>query len=207
MLVVIILMSYMNNAIYGTATTYYFEYYVGDLGMQSIVASVSIVGYLLLLLLPIIEKRFSHRSIMLGSFLMMIVGGFGKYLGATNLIVLIVFCTMFSLGVTVLMTTRGLALIDCLAFEKQKLGVETEGIYSAVTGFSDKVANGISAFVVGIILEIGHWNATLAVQPDSALTAIQFIYNALPAMLAVIGLIITLLFTVEGKIKKDGVTV
>lgn len=202
LLVVIILASYMANVVFGTAATYYFKYYVGDLTMQSLVATVSILGYLFLPLLPVIEKRVSHRTIMIGSFIMMIVGGFGKYLGGTNLLVLIVFGTMFSLGVTILMTTRGLALIDCLSYEKQKFGLETEGIYSAVTGFSDKIANGLSAFAVGIVLEIGHWSAELAVQPDSALSAIQFVYNGLPGLLAVIGLVATLFFTVEKELKQ-----
>lgn len=198
-LVVMILMSAMANVIFGTVATYYFKYYIGDLSLQSIVSLVSISGYVFLAFLPMVEKRMSHRNIMLLAFTVMVVGGVGKYLDGKNIVVLVIFGTMFSLGVTVMMTVRGLALIDCMRYEKLKFGIETEGVYAAVTGFADKIANGVAAFIVGIVLEIGHWDAALAVQPDSALTAIQFAYNGLPALLALIGLLTTLFFNVERK--------
>lgn len=52
-------------------------------------------------------------------------------------------------------------------------------------GFTDIVAS----FIMGIILQFGGYDGALEVQPQTALTAIQFCYAALPAILGIIGII------------------
>lgn len=201
-LLVMIVMASLANVICGTAGTYYFKYYMGNLGLQSLVSLVSVLGYVFLIFIPILEKRFSHKKLIFLAFTLMLIGGAGKYINGKSMIVLIVFGMLFMIGVTTVQTMKNLALMDCMEYGKMKFGVESEGIYSAINGFADKIANGLGAFVVGIILEIGNWDAALTVQPDSSLTAIQFIYGGLPAILAIMGIIATCFFNVEKKIEE-----
>jgi len=56
---------------------------------------------------------------------------------------------------------------------------------------------------VGIILSVGHWDAALTTQPESALRAIQFAFAGLPAILAAFGLVATLFFRVEKELKGE----
>lgn len=64
-----------------------------------------------------------------------------------------------------------------------KNGIRAEGIYSALGGFTYKVAMGISAAVMGFILGLAKYDGAQAVQPASAHMAINFMFNLLPAMI------------------------
>lgn len=201
-LVVMVIASALANVVNGTAATYYFKYYIGNLSLQSLVGLVSIVGYIFLLFIPAMEKRLSHKAILVIAFVSILAGGLGKYIDGKSIPVLIVFGLLLTIGVTVMQTIRNLALMDCMSYGKKKFGLESEGVYSAINGFADKIANGLGALLVGVILEMGHWDGELAVQPDSALTAIQFLFAGLPAILGLIGLIATCMFNVEKEIKE-----
>ncbi len=199
-LLAVVMVAAIASVIAGTATTYYFKYYIGNLGMQSIVSLASVLGFVFLLVIPALERRISHKKIFILAFALVAAGGLGRYIDGRNIVILIIFGTLFGIGNTVIQTIRGMALIDCMAYGKKKFGEESEGIYSAVSGFADKIANGLGALIAGAILEIGHWDGALSVQPDSALTAIQFMYAGVPFILGVIGIVITMFFNVEKEI-------
>ncbi len=202
-LVVMLMVAALANIICGTAATYYFKYYIGNLDLQSLVGLVSIISYVFLLFLPALEKKTSHKTICMIAFGMIAFGGIGRYINGKSMLVLIVFGILFSIGVTIMMTTKSLALMDCMAYSKAKFGLESEGVYSAINGFADKIANGLGALLVGLILEIGHWNGDLAVQPQSALNAIQFMYAGVPALMGLIGLLATSRFNAEKELKVE----
>lgn len=202
-LVVMLMAAALANIICGTAATYYFKYFIGDMSLQSLVGLVSIISYVFLLFLPALEKRTSHKTICMIAFGMILAGGAGRYIDGRNIVILIIFGILFSIGITVMMTTKSLALMDCMAYGKEKFGMESEGVYSAINGFSDKIANGLGALLVGLILEIGHWDGALAVQPQSALSAIQFMYAGVPAVMGLIGLAATWRFNAEKELKGE----
>ncbi|MCR5144174.1 MAG: MFS transporter [Lachnospiraceae bacterium] len=199
-LLAVIMVAAIASVIAGTATTYYFKYYIGNLSMQSIVSLASVLGFFFLIFIPMLEKKTSHKMIFIVAFSLVAIGGLGRYINGKNIVILIIFGTLFGIGNTVIQTVRGMALIDCMSYGRKKFGEESEGIYSAVNGFADKIANGLGALIAGIILEIGHWDASLLTQPQSALTAIQFMYSGIPLILGIVGIIITMFFNVEKEI-------
>jgi len=203
---VLVLMAFLcslANVIGGTFSVYYFKYFVGDLKMQSLVSLISVLGYAFLLLMPLMEKKLSHQKMVAIAFGFVLLGGLGRYINGKNFPVLVIFGTIFTIGITTMLTVRNLALMDCMEYGKKKFGLESEGVYSAVNGFADKLSNGLGQFFVGIILSVGHWDAALTTQPESALRAIQFAFAGLPAILAAFGLVATLFFRVEKELKGE----
>ena len=65
-----------------------------------------------------------------------------------------------------------------------KTGVKVESIYNSVLNLAMKVGMGISAMALGAVLSAFGYNGAIEVQPDSALSAINFMYNIFPVICA-----------------------
>ena len=87
-------------------------------------------------------------------------------------------------------------------YGKLKTGRENEGVYSAIRGFADKVANGIAPFIVGRVLDMGGFDGTLEVQSAGANAAIFTVYALVPALIGAIGFITMFLCRMEKEMKQ-----
>lgn len=184
-----LLMLAMNNATNTSAATYYFKFIYGDVAASAIPSLIGSLSLVLIAFLPKLLEKFDSRKIMVAAFSLLVLGGLGKYLMPMNLIWLTVCGILASLGVLYVSSMKNIVLIECMKYGTEKTGVEMEAVYSSVSGVADKVGLGLGSFIMGIILQFGGYDGALEVQPQTALTAIQFCYAALPAILGIIGII------------------
>lgn len=175
---------YVGQFFYSGATTYYFNYVIGDLSKVTLFLSIgtiaSIVGTVL-------------------------TGGFNKIFGIKNsyLICLIAQCVVYVVAfffgsnymvfyITVGVLGRffaglgisSLPLATTLAADQHKLdtGVDAKAYMMSMNNLPVKAATALTAGVVGWGLAAAGFDATLAVQPGSVLTTISVCCTLLPAI-------------------------
>ncbi len=192
----------MVNTVIQTTGNYYFKYVVNNLSMLSLVNLLSLVGYVLLLFMPLLTKCFGNRKTMILAFALIASCNLLKYAFKFNVLGIAVCVCGSAIGITLAMCMRDLLVIDCMKYGQLKSNNNFEGIYASVKGFSDKVALGVGSVLAGAVLEFGGYNSSLEIQSHSAVNAIQFSYAGLPAILGLIGCVIMILYGLEKKLKQ-----
>lgn len=172
--------------LFNGAGTYYYAVNLGNLGLMSVVSLVSLAIYPFYPVFPkIIEKvgaiKFTRITLLIGA-----IGFFARAFCGANIVLLCI--TSFIAGFLLLgnSLTEKETTIQCMDYVYMKKGIRAEAIYSSLTGFTYKVMMGISSAVMGLILQIAHYDGALDVQPDSALFSINLLFNILPAVIGVI---------------------
>lgn len=202
MIILIVLAGTLTSGVIGNVSTFFFKYVFGDLTIASLLGAVSLVAYVFMAFIPVMTKKFGNRIVMMVSFAFIIVGNIAKYMNSKS-VGWLALCTVLAMGGTTLCTSvSSLVLIDTMRYGKLKTGRENEGVYSAIRGFADKVANGIAPFIVGRVLDLGGFDGTLEVQSAGANAAIFTVYALVPALIGVIGFVTMFFCKMEKEIKQ-----
>ncbi len=189
MLLLVVVASTLVLGLNGSSATYYFKYYVGDLKISSVLGIVSIAGYIFLAVLPAITKKIGNRKTMVVTFVIVVIGCLLRLIMPTN-VPWLAFCALLvTVGTAVGACTRDLMLMDAMQYSEVLTKANSDGSYAAIKGFADKIANGLAPFLIGVMLDAFHFEGDAAVQPDSAIGAIKFLYIFLPAIIAGVGLV------------------
>ena len=180
-------------------------YYATNLGNVALMSTVSMV---MLFTLPlnlvyskIVQKIGSAKFVKyflvvgaVGSVLRMFVGANVVGLAATS------FLSGFVISGISLVGTE--ITIQCMEYSYLKNGIQAESIYNSFLNFGMKVGMGVGAAVLGVVLTTAGYDGALAVQPASAVSAINFMFNIFPAICAAIMFIGCNLLKVEEANKK-----
>ena len=86
---------------------------------------------------------------------------------------------------------------DTIDYGEWKTGYRTEGLVNSACSFGWKIGNGLGSALLGLILEIGGYVGTAAVQSAEALEAIEFSFIWVPVMVYVSGLVIMYFFKLD----------
>ncbi len=202
MIIIIVMAGTMASAMVGGTGTFYYKYVYGDLTSQSLVGVVGLVGYFFMLFLPVLTKKFGNRVSMMIAFGFVSVGNIAKYIAPTSLPWLAI-CTVIALvGTASAASISSLVLIDTINYGRLKTGKENDGVYSSIKGFSDKIANGIAPFLIGVLLDAGGFDGTLEVQTAAANNMVLALFALVPAVIGVIGFVTMLFCKMEKEIRE-----
>ena len=115
-----------------------------------------------------------------GAFAMMIVGLVIKAIGLAMIAALLV------------------PLIgDVIDYGEYRTGIRLDGITLSASSFGTKMGTGVGSAILGWGLALGGFDETLAVQSDITIQAINVLFSGIPAVCAVISIIVALWFTLE----------
>lgn len=184
LLVIAIMANLLVNTIGGTISTYYFQYNMGNLTLASLIGLFTVASYAFLAVMPLMTRKLGNRKTALVAYAMIAVSHLAKLLMLKNIVWLIICSAVGVVGITLAISVRDMLLIDAMNYGKLKTGVTGEGIYASVRGFSEKLATGLGPFLIGVLLDIGHFDGTQAVQPESATNIITILYTVVPAVVA-----------------------
>ena len=186
----IYLVVFFVNALYmGISYGVQVYYYATNLGNVALMSTVSMI---MLLTLPlnlvyskIVQKIGSAKFVKY----FLVVGAVGSVLrmfAGANVVGLAV--TSFLSGFVI----SGISLvgteitIQCMEYSYLKNGIQAESIYNSFLNFGMKVGMGVGAAILGVVLTSAGYDGALAAQPDSAVSAINFMFNIFPAICAAI---------------------
>lgn len=202
MIIIIAVAATMVNGVLGNVGTFFFKYVYGDLTASSLMGIVTLAAYIFMALIPVMTKKLGNRVVMMVFFAVVVVSNLAKYLNPTSFGWLAL-CTVFTMaGITICSSVSGLVLIDTMKYGKLTTGRENEGVYSAIKGFADKVANGIAPFIVGRALDLGGFDGSLEVQSAGANAMIFAVYALVPAVIGLIGFLTMFFCKMEKEIKE-----
>lgn len=188
----LMMLSILNNL--SAVANYYFSFVVGDISLASIASLVSILGIALIAVMPAIQKKVGCRGTFVLGMLILAVGHMAKLIMPVSVLWLAACGALATGGQVLAGSTRAIVNIDCMNYGQRQTGVQLEGLYSCVNGFGDKVGLGLGSFLLGFIMDIAGFDGQLAVQSASAITSIKLLYTVVPAVVAIIGVVIMLFY-------------
>lgn len=193
----------------GTAV-YYFTDVLGEPTAQSLFSMIGAVGSVLgLLVIPVLGKKLSNRTIYQISLGMAIIGYvlmyiFGPVLKIT--IALDISYILASIGIGSMFVAQTIFLADIVDYGEFKSGKRNESITFSMKGFLQKMAYTIQTLFLFGGLGIMNYNSqiTTGAVNDATKSAIGFICFGIPPVLMVISLIVfSLKFKIHGKLRED----
>lgn len=193
----------------GTAV-YYFTDVLGEPTAQSLFSMIGAVGSVLgLLVIPVLGKKLSNRTIYQISLGMAIIGYvlmyiFGPVLKIT--IALDISYIIASIGIGSMFVAQTIFLADIVDYGEFKSGKRNESITFSMKGFLQKMAYTIQTLFLFGGLGIMNYNSqiTTGAVNDATKSAIGFICFGIPPVLMVISLIVfSLKFKIHGKLRED----
>lgn len=193
----------------GTAV-YYFTDVLGEPKAQSLFSMIGAIGSVLgLLVIPVLSKKFSNRTIYQISLVMAILGYvlmyiFGPVLKIT--IALDISYIIASIGIGSMFVAQTIFLADIVDYGEFKTGKRNESITFSMKGFLQKMAYTIQTLFLFGGLGIMNYNSqiTTGAINDATKSAIGFICFGVPPVLLVLSLIVfSLKFKIHGKLRED----
>lgn len=177
------------------AATYYFTWIVGDIGKYSILQMFSIISLFVMLIFPIIiRKKSANYLIALGSILGILGYGLNFFAGS-NMIILIIAFLLTGIAVLPGSYLRSVLIMDIAKYNRWKGLPSMESTASALSNFFGKIFTAFGSFILGIMIEIGEYNGTAAIQSTSAINMIRVLYSVIPMIAMAIMLLCSIVYS------------
>lgn len=171
------------------AGTYYFTWIVGDIKKFSAMQVIGIFGLVLILFFPTLMKKFSAMDIIGATAALAIAGYTLCFFAGKNLVVIaigLLLSGLVTLPTSYMKSPLIMQIADYNAYQGQPRMVAS---MAAIANFMNKLGGAFGSFLLGVMLDVGGYNGTLTVQPDSALMMIRVIFGIIPSIFMVIVLI------------------
>jgi glucuronide carrier protein len=181
----------------GGTTAFYAQYVLGNIGLVGIITLVN-TGITLLVtpFIPAIIDRFGKKNVFQFCGVFTVVGGVGLFFApATMFWLVLLTLAVKGIGASLINTVMFGLEADTVEYGEWKTGKRSEGATYALFSFTRKVTQSIGGAVGAWALAVGGYVAASAVnpspiQPDSAIIAIKATIGLLPAVCALIAMVI-----------------
>ncbi len=194
--VAIFVMYFMMSTFFGSAV-YFAQYNIGDEGKYALVSNtLSIAQIVFLFVTPFLMKKFSKKNVFMGGMAIAAVGFLLSGL-TTDVTAICVLSAVKGMGFACGGASMYGLLQDAITYGEWYNGYGTAGMGNAASSFCMKVGSGIGTAALGWILSAGHFDAKLAVQPDSAISAINWSFAWVPFIMVVIAVICMFFFDLD----------
>lgn len=183
-----------------SVSTYYFKYIVGDIGKLSIISMLGLLSMVLMPFIPVLTRKMGIKNFC--SFFL-ILGGvcyIPAWLAPTNMAALGLASAASLLASLPISMLMNLVAIQCMKYSEWKDGIQIEGLVSSMNGVSQKVGLALGTLLCGVMLSVGGYDGSLAVQPDSAVTTLKMAYILIPMVLLIIAGLCMQMYTLEKKL-------
>lgn len=195
----------LSNLVYNITNlvgTYFFQYVYGNLGAMSIIGLLGLLSAFAFLLFPVIQKKFGSVRFVGVGLILAIICAITRFFFPHNLAVIAATVLLSSIGLTSFTMMNHFFIIQCIDYGELITGKRVEGVPASISGFGSKLGSGLASVLTGGIMAISGFVSGAAVQTEGALMSIRILYSIIPAILAVLMLIILKFFDVEKKLEK-----
>ncbi|MGY3708262.1 MFS transporter [Granulicatella adiacens] len=194
--VLLLILSLVSNISFGLSSgsgAYYAKYVLGNEELVAILGLAGLIPSILgFILVPIMVKKFGlSKTMLIALSLGIAISAIRVFNPASfELTFAAVFLATFStIPVMALSAPISAMVID---YNDYLYGIKMTGMSSSASSFGAKVGSGIGASIVGWCLAFGAYNASLPVQPDSAIQSIYAFSIYIPLVLLVAMFVIVL---------------
>lgn len=196
MVIVTFAMYFMMSCFFGSAV-YFTQYNIGDANKYALVSNaLSVAQIAMLFITPFLMKKLSKRKVFLFGMIIAAVGFAASGL-TTNVTAITIFSVIKGIGFACGGATMYGLLQDAITYGEWYNGYGTAGMGNAASSFCMKVGSGIGTAALGWVLSAGNFDGALAVQPASALTAINVSFAWIPAIMVIITIVCMAMFDLD----------
>jgi glucuronide carrier protein len=181
----------------GGTTAFYATYVLGNIGLVGIITLVNVgISLLITPFIPKIIDRFGKKKVFQYCGVFTIVGGVGLFFAPANMFWLVlVTLALKGIGASLINTLMFGLEADTVEYGEWMTGRRSEGATYALFSFTRKVTQSIGGAVGAWALAIGGYVAATSanpspVEPASAIFAIKATIGLLPALAALIAMLI-----------------
>lgn len=173
---------------------YYFENVEGDITKQSMFATFGAVGsFLGLFVIPIMQKKFTRRTIYQFCLIMVIVGYAlmivcGPVLH--QMLLLNIAYIIASVGIASMFVNQTVMLADIVDYGEYKTGKRQESTTFSMKGFLQKMAYTVQTIILFTGLGLSGYDGAAAVQTDLSKTTISVMTFVIPPILVFISFLV-----------------
>lgn len=177
-------------------------YYARDvLGNENLMGLLSMSGMVPLLLampfVPALFKKFGKQKPMFVGMIISALCAFLMLLNPKNLMFYVGLSIVKSLASAPVMSAMYTFAGDIVDFNQWKHGIRTEGIATSVNSIGMKLGTGLGSALLGWMLAWGKYDATLAEQPSSAITAMIIVAIVIPALVSLASAVLLYFWDME----------
>ncbi|MDD2980033.1 MAG: MFS transporter [Hespellia sp.] len=181
-----------------TTVIYYFKYNLGRTEWLSLVGILGILsGLPMLLLLPILEKKFSKKNLMFFSIILYVIGDMVLFIGRNSAACLLIGLVITGLGIYGVFGITFSMQPDVIDYSEYKKNASVAGLIAAFQGFFVKGGMGLTSFIIGVFLKNGGYVAN-AVQSQKALSYIEVCFIWIPVILCILIAVLTHFYKLDG---------
>lgn len=180
-----------------SATTYYFKYMMGDIGLMSLASMTSLITPLVLVFFPVLSRKFGTTKILQVGAVIGIAGMIIRTIGGASMPTIIIGGAFSGLAIMPISMMINTYLIDCMDYGEWKTGIRVEGLVASVVNFSAKVGSGIASGLVGFVMGMAGYDGSLTEQSATANAAIVGLYNWLPLVMFIFMLVLALMYKMD----------
>lgn len=182
---------FLMYSVNGGATVYYAKDILGDKDLVGTINGIfNIVQICGMFFIAMLVKRFGKRNVFSLGLLLDIIGMLVLNFSGGSMALIIVSSVIRGVGNACGGATMWAMVSDTIDYGEWKTGYRTEGLVNSACSFGYKIGNGIGSALLGLILEVGGYIGTAAVQTESALTSIKICFVWIPIIVYVLGLLI-----------------
>lgn len=186
-MLIISLFSQLSFGLSGATGAYYAKWVLGDDNLVTVLGAVGLIptfaGFLLVG--PMVKKLGVTKTVYV-SMAIAILGTALRAFAPGSFILTVTAGLLPSFGMIPIMSLAVVMTNNCVDYNEWKTGKRLLGMTNSVTGFGQKVGMGLGASLTGWVLALGAYNASLSVQPTSAINAIYAIAVYIPLVLYII---------------------
>lgn len=200
-IIAMIMISYMQLSV-GMSNVYFAQYVLGDVYLYTPLSNFSsILGLVGVIAGFVMMGKMKKRNILLCATGFLV---FGTLMPAvsTELIWLYVSSSLKGFGTGLAACILPGMLQDTLTYSEWKDGHNIVGMGTAAFSFCNKLGGSIGTIMLGWMLELGRFDSSLQIQPDSALSAIKGLYIWVPAVAMIMVLFILTRYDLDSKYSK-----
>ena len=189
---------FLMYAINGGSTVYYAKDILGDKDLVATINGIFIVVQILgMFFIAMLVKKYGKRNIFALGLVLDIVGILFLHYLHSEMWMIVVSSLIRGIGNACGGATMWAMVSDTIDYGEWKTGYRTEGLVNSACSFGWKIGNGLGSALLGLILEIGGYVGTAAVQSAEALEAIEFSFIWVPVMVYVSGLVFMYFFKLD----------
>ena len=189
---------FLMYAINGGSTVYYAKDILGDKDLVATINGIfNVVQILGMFFIAMLVKKYGKRNIFALGLVLDIVGILFLHYLHSEMWMIVVSSLIRGIGNACGGATMWAMVSDTIDYGERKTGYRTEGLVNSACSFGWKIGNGLGSALLGLILEIGGYVGTAAVQSAEALEAIEFSFIWVPVMVYVSGLVIMYFFKLD----------
>lgn len=185
--------------------TFYFIYVVQNQKLASISATLLIVvGLIGNVIPPVLIKYMSKKNgIILGN-LVVILGIAIIFFGGKALAMQVIGIIIYGIGHGLRQTLIFAISPDAIDCCSRKIGSNVAGAFSAMTGFCVKVSSAIASSLVASLLAMGNYDATLEIQPQSAVNMIIIAFIFIPILCSAVTSVAMIFYNIDNNEEEIG---